>query len=139
MHHINQPTKMKIMKSLFAFAAIFSVNSGNTQTIIDAWPDLKNYHDIITKSYKSAKKGDLSFIKKHADSLSENAEKIAVENMPQCFRFPKTIEALVTLKRESKTIQKLVEKKSHDQEIFETLKSAHETFKNMIGICTKKK
>ena len=60
---------MKIIKSLLAFAAVFSMNSGNAQVIIEAWPEIKNYHELMLKSYKSAKKGDFVPIKNHANIL----------------------------------------------------------------------
>ncbi len=130
---------MKIIKSLLAFAAIFSMNSGNAQVIIRTWPEIKNYHELMTKSFKSAQKGDFIPIKNHANFLFENAEKLSIENMPQNFRLPKTIEALVRLKRESKHIKELVEKKASNKEIFETLKSIHHTFKTMSDLCYQKK
>jgi hypothetical protein len=55
------------------------------------------------------------------------------------FRQPKTIEALVKLKRESKNIHELVENKATNNEIFETLKSIHLTFKKMSDLCCQKK
>ncbi|NMH25258.1 hypothetical protein [Flavobacterium solisilvae] len=130
---------MKIIKSLLTFAAIFSMNSGNAQVIIQMWPEIKNYHELMTKSYKSAKKGDFNPIKNYATTLSKDAEKLCIENMPQNFRQPKTIEALVKLKRESKSIKELVENKASNNEIFETLKSIHHTFIKMSDLCCQKK
>jgi len=130
---------MKIIKTLLAFAAIFSMNSGNAQVIIKTWPEIKNYHELMSKSFKSAKKGNFDYIKNYSKTLSNDAEKLCVENMPQNFRQPKTIEALVKLKRESKLIHELVENKASNQEIFETLKSIHHTFKKMSDLCCQKK
>ncbi|MCZ8330708.1 MAG: hypothetical protein O9282_05295 [Flavobacterium sp.] len=130
---------MKIIKTLFAFAAIFSMNSGSARAIIETWPEIKNYHDLMTKSYKSAKKGDFNPIKNYATTLSKDAEKLCIENMPQNFRQPKTIEALVKLKRESKNIHELLENNATNNEIFETLKSIHLTFKKMSDLCCQKK
>ena len=130
---------MKFIKSLLAFATIFSMNSSNAEVILEAWPEIKNYHNLMTKSFKSAQKGDFIPIKSHANFLFENAEKLSIENMPQNFRLPKTIEALVRLKRESKHIKELVEKKASNKEIFETLKSIHHTFVKMSDLCCQKR
>jgi hypothetical protein len=122
---------MKIIKSLFAFTSVFTMKQCNTQSIINSWPEIEPFNDLMISSYKSAKKGNFVPIKNQAETLNENAKKLGVENMPQKYRLPKNIENLVQLKRESQSIKDLVEKNATNEQIFECLKSIHHTFKKM--------
>ncbi|MDI9257584.1 hypothetical protein [Flavobacterium sedimenticola] len=126
---------MKIIKSLFAFAAIFTLNSSSAQSITEKWPQIKAYHDVMVKSFHSSEAGNLESIKMNSALLLEKAEALSVETMPEEFRSPKLIESLVLLKKETKTVNELVLQKAADSQIIEALSKLHETFHKIAGMC----
>lgn len=124
---------MKIIKSLFAFAAFFAFNSVSAQTIIEKWPQIKAYHEIMSKTFHSSVEGNLTPIKTHSQLLLEKAEALSVENMPEEFRSPKIIESLVALKKDTKTLYDLVQQKSSDDEIIKALSKLNDTFLKIVS------
>jgi hypothetical protein len=126
---------MKIIKSLLALAAFFALNSASAQTITERWPEIKAYHEVISKSFHASEEGNLNPIKLNSELLVERAEALAVENMPEEYRSPKLIESLVVLKKETKKVNDLVQRKATDDEITKALATLHETFHKIVGLC----
>ncbi|TBX68789.1 hypothetical protein EZL74_08335 [Flavobacterium silvisoli] len=130
---------MKIIKSLFAFAAFFALNSVSAQTIIDRWPQIKAYHELMSKTYHPAEEGNLEPIRNNSELLLKRAEALSVETMPKEFRNPKTIETLLTLKKQTQVVNDLVRKKAADDEITKALALLHDTFHKIVGMCQPEK
>ena len=130
---------MKIIKSLFAFAAFFALNTVSAQSITERWPAMKTYDEIITKSFQTAEKGNLEVIKTNSENLVATAESMVVENMPEEYRNPKVIESLVILKRKTKMVNDLVQRKAPDTEIKTALSELHKVFQKFIGSCEPQK
>ncbi|MBF6639920.1 hypothetical protein IVB69_00360 [Flavobacterium sp. J49] len=130
---------MKIIKSLLAIAAFFAINSASAQTISERWPEIKAYHEVISKSFHSSEEGNLNPIKLNSELLVERAEALAVENMPEEYRTPKLIESIVVLKKETKKVNDLVQRKAGDEEIKKALASLHDTFHKIVGLCQTEK
>lgn len=126
---------MKIIKSLLALATFFALNSASAQTITERWPEIKAYHEVISKSFHASEEGNLNPIKLNSELLVERAEALAVENMPEEYRSPKLIESLVVLKKETKKVNDLVQQKATDDEITKALASLHDTFHKIVGLC----
>ncbi|MEK8180160.1 hypothetical protein WMW71_07380 [Flavobacterium buctense] len=125
---------MKIIKSLFAFAAFFAFNSVSAQTIIEKWPQIKAYHEVMSKTFHSSAEGNLNPIKTYSELLLEKAKALSVENMPEEFRSPKLIESLVVLKRDTKTLYDLVQQKGNDDEITKVLGKLNDTFLSIVSM-----
>lgn len=126
---------MKIIKSLLAIAAFFAFNSVSAQTITERWPEIKAYHEVISKSFHSSEEGNLNPIKLNSELLVERAEALAVENMPEEYRSPKLIESIVVLKKDTKKVNDLVQRKASDDEITKALAALHDTFHKIVGLC----
>lgn len=126
---------MKIIKSLLALAAFFALNSASAQTITERWPEIKAYHEVISKSFHASEEGNLNPIKLNSELLVERAEALAVENMPEEYSSPKLIESLVVLKKETKKVNDLVQQKATDDEITKALAKLHDTFHKIVGLC----
>jgi len=60
---------MKYFKSLLVIVALFAINSISAQSISDKWPQMRDYQDLLTKTYRDALKGDLKPIKGNAETL----------------------------------------------------------------------
>jgi hypothetical protein len=129
---------MKIIKSLFAFATFFSMNSASALPFDINWPQIKAYHEIISKNYKR-KEVNLKLIKLNSKVLLERADNLCVESMPEVFRNPKMIETLLTLKKNTIIVHDLVETKASDVEIKSAFNVLHETFNKIIGLCITEK
>ena len=129
---------MKIIKSLFAFATFFSVNSASALPFDLKWPQIKAYHEIISKTY-NRKEVNLKSIKSNSKILLERADNLCVESMPEEFRNPKTIETLLTLKKNTGLVHELVESKASDVEIKTAFGALHETFHKIISLCMTEK
>jgi len=130
---------MKIIKSLFAFAAFFALNSVSAETITERWPQIKAYHELITQTYQPAEEGNLVPIRNNAELLMQKAEALSVETMPEEFRNPKTIETLLSLKKQTQTVNDLVQKEAADEEITKALGVLHDTFHKIISMCQPEK
>ncbi len=130
---------MKIIKSLFAFAALFALNSSTAQSITEKWPQIKAYHEIISKTFHPAEEGNLEPLKSNYTQLLEKAEALSVENMPQEFRNPKTIETLLVLKKQTGVVINLIQDKRPDAEIMKGLTLLHDTFHKIVGMCQPEK
>jgi len=126
---------MKIIKSLVAIAIFFTLNSVSAQSVLERWPEMKTYHEIISKSFHAAEKGNLDIIKTNSENLVANAELMVVENMPEEYRKPKTIETLVELKRKTKVVNDLVQRKAADNDIKTALFKLHDVYHKIIGTC----
>jgi hypothetical protein len=130
---------MKIIKSLFAFAAFFALNSASAKTITERWPQIKAYHELMTQTYHPAEEGNLDPIRNNSELLMQKAEALSVETMPEEFRNPKTIETLLSLKKQTQNVNDLVQKKAGDDEITKALGVLHDTFHKIIGMCQPEK
>ena len=130
---------MKIIKSLFAFAAFFALNSASAKTITERWPQIKAYHELMTKTYHPAEEGNLNPIKNHSELLMEKAEALSVETMPEEFRNPKTIETLLALKKQTQIVNDLVQNNADDDEITQALTKLHKTFHKIVSMCQPEK
>lgn len=130
---------MKIIKSLFAFAALFAFNSASAASITERWPQIKAYHEVMSKTFQSSEEGNLDPIKTHSGLLFEKAEALSVESMPEEFRSPKVIESLVVLKKQTKTVDELVQNNASDDEIAKALSKLHGTFNKIVGMCKSEK
>lgn len=130
---------MKIIKSLFAFAAFFAFNSASALSITEKWPQIKAYHEVMLKTFHSSEDGNLDPIKNYSELLMEKAEALSVENMPEEFRSPKMIESLVVLKKETKTVNELVQQEATDDEITKALTKLYDTFHKIVAMGQTKK
>lgn len=130
---------MKIIKSLFAFATFFAFNSAPAQSFTERWPQIKAYHEVISKTYQSSEEGNLDPIRTNSQLLVEKVEALSVETMPREFRSPKLIESLVILKKETKNVNQLVQRQADDTAITEALTKLHETYHKIAGMCQPEK
>lgn len=125
---------MKIIKALFAFATHFSEKSPPEFALLEKWTQIKAYQDIITKTFQS-KEVDLKLIKSNSTILLEHADNLSVENMPREFRNPELIKTLLILKKNTKLVHQLVEKKASDSEIKIASEVLLDTFNKIIKLC----
>ncbi|WP_293871493.1 hypothetical protein [Flavobacterium sp.] len=126
---------MKIIKSLFAFATYFSEKSLPAPSLYEKWTDIKAYQEIIAKTFQN-KEVNLKLIKSNSKILVEHSDCLSVESMPQEFRNPKLIKTLLILKKNTKVVHELVEKKASDSEIKMASDVLIDTFYKITELCS---
>jgi hypothetical protein len=120
---------------MFAFATFFSLGKSSKKTLTNNWSEINEYQELITKTYGKAKKGNLELIKANSILLFEQSEALTVESMPAEFRNPKTIETLVTLKKQTKTLYELMQQRHSNSDSITALTNLHATFQQIIARC----
>ena len=139
LRHQNLPTTMKFIKSLFASTKLFTINSVAAQSFTDSWPQIKFYYEILAKSYTAFEKDNLSLIKLNSKILVQKAEELSIEGMPAEYRNPKILETLLTLKKQTKHLNLLVEGNFPDSEIKLGLIKLYDIFHTIVELCSSKK
>lgn len=139
MRYQNLPTLMKFFKSLFASSNLFALNSATAQSFSEDWPQIKIYYEILAKTFHDSEKGDLQPIKTNSKILVEKAEELSIEAMPAAYRNPKTLETMLTLKKQTKLVNVLVEDNFTDAEIKIALNKLYEIFHSIVELCLSEK
>ncbi|MCF6132584.1 hypothetical protein [Flavobacterium wongokense] len=126
---------MKFFKSLFASANLFTLNSASAKAFTEGWPQIKIYYEILAKSFYASEKGNLDVIKSNSRILVEKAEELSIEGMPAEYRNPKILETLLTLKKQTKLVDFLVQQNIDDNEVRLTLTKLNEVFHSIVELC----
>lgn len=127
--------KMKFLKSLFASANVFTLSSESVQTFSESWPQIKVYYETLSKTTQAAEKGNLEPIKSNSENLLEKAEALSIEGMPAEYRNPKTIDNLLSLKKQTTVVDQLVKKDADDNQIKSALTKLHDIFYSIVEFC----
>ncbi len=132
---------MKIWKLFIALALFFSVTVANaqTQSSADKWTHLKVYHQLLSKTFHPAEKGNFEPIKKEAQKLVFLAKDLNIDNMPPEMKSPKLIEGLEILQNQTMLLFETIQSKAEDKEIMVKFNDVHETFHSIEAVCEKQK
>ncbi|WP_395066946.1 hypothetical protein [Flavobacterium sp.] len=126
---------MKLIKSLFAIALFFAINTISAQSITDKWKQMHDYHELLSKTFHPAEDGNFGPIKNSSEDLVAKAELLDVETMPKDLRNALVEENLAILKRQTKVVSDLVTKKAPDAEIMRAFQNLHDVFHRIVEIC----
>jgi spermidine/putrescine-binding protein len=129
---------MKIIKSLFAFATVFSINATNTKVVLEEWQDLKDFNELLKQITKSSQKKDFLNINISIEKLQASANNLNVENLPVKYRFPKVFEGLLNLKRATNHLKTSIDNQNESTQISENLKATQLAYKKLLNTCYKK-
>lgn len=131
---------MKFLKSLFASSSdVFALNSEAVQSFAEKWPQIKLYYEILSKTFTASQKGNLKPIKSDSAILVEKVEALSIEGMPAEYRNPKILESLLTLKKQTKLVDFLVQQNLDDEEIKLALTKLKEIFHAIVQHCLSEK
>jgi len=126
---------MKFFKSLFASSDVFALSSASVQSFAEKWPQIKAYYEILAKTFNASVKGNLKIIKSESAILVDMAESLSIEAMPTEYRNPKVLETLLTLKKQTKLVDFLVQQNLDDEEIKSALGKLKEIFHSIVEYC----
>jgi hypothetical protein len=130
---------MKFLKSLFASANLFALNSASAKAFTEGWPQIKIYYEILSKDFHASEKGNLEDIKSDSWILVEKAEELSIEGMPAEYRNPKILETLLSLKKQTQLVDNHVQQNSIDAEIKMALTKLYDIFHHIVELCLSEK
>ncbi|MEC4005244.1 hypothetical protein OX283_011295 [Flavobacterium sp. SUN052] len=126
---------MKYIKSLLAVVAFFTFSSISAQVITDKWKQMHDYHELLSKTFHPAEEGNFEPIKNSSEQLVEKAEALDLKTMPQDLRTGKLDETILLLKKQTKTVNDLVQRKAPNAEIMRAFENLHDIFHRIVEIC----
>ena len=130
---------MKFLKSLFASSRLLALDSASIKTFTESWPEIKAYYEVFSKTFHSSEKVNIEALKSESGLLTERAEALLIENLPAAYRNPKTIETLLTLKKQTNLVAVLVRENSPEAEIKSAAIKLKDTFHAFIDFCLSEK
>lgn len=104
---------------------------------VDKWPALKAVHGIISQTYHPSEEGNLVPIKARARELYTKTQALLKSKVPTEFNNDKVRDAITTLDKEAQKLQLMVKENESDTEIKEQLSLVHDTFHDIVGMCSK--
>lgn len=130
---------MKYIKSLLAIVAFFTISSVSAQSITEKWKQLNDYHELLSKTFHPAEDGNFDPIKNSSEELVVKAEALDLKTMPQELRTSQLDETIAVLKKQTKTVNDLVQKKAPNAEIMRAFQNLHDVFHRIVEICQPRK
>lgn len=126
---------MKYIKSLLAIVAFFAFSSVSAQAITDKWKQLHEYHELLSKTFHPAEDGNFGPIKNSSEELVVKAEALDIATMPQELKVAKLDETIAILKKQTKVVNDLVQRKAPNAEIMRAFENLHDVFHRIVEIC----
>jgi hypothetical protein len=118
--------------------SIVAVKS-NAQDKFAAWPALGDFHTVMSETYHPAEKGNFDPVKQRSGEMVDKAALLEKSVVPAQFDKPEIRAELKTLKSKTTALNKIVLKKAKNEKINTALVSVHDTFHNIVGLCTEDK
>jgi hypothetical protein len=128
----------KICLLVTLFVSLLAVKS-NAQDKFAAWPALAEFHTVMSETFHPAEKGDFDPVKQRSGELVDKAASLAKSVVPAQFDKTAIRTALKELKTKTTALNKIVLKKAKNEKINTALVSVHDTFHEIVGLCTEDK
>lgn len=126
---------MKLIKSLFAIAVFFAMNTASAQTLTDKWKQMHYYNELLSKTFHSAEEGNLNPIRVSSEDLVARAELLDIETIPQDLRTAKLDENIRILKKQTKVVSLLIASKAPNAEIMRAFQNLYDIFHTIVQMC----
>lgn len=127
---------MKKLSLLVCFLVATTISNAQNKSKFDAWPELKDFHKVMSQTFHPSEEGNLQPIKERSNEMVTKATALAKSNIPAEFNNKEVISAVKRLAKDSKKLDKLVKNKKSDKEITEALAKLHDVFHEIIGLCS---
>lgn len=99
------------------------------------WPELKDFHGVMSQTFHPAEEGKLDPIKTRSSEMLEKAVAWQKSAPPAEFNKPEIKKELKELVKGSKELDKMVKKNASDAELTKKLTALHDVFHNIVGLC----
>lgn len=126
-------------KTLAFLLFILAANVVSAQSAFDKWPAIKDFHTVISQTYHPSEEGNLEPIKTRSQELVDKASALTQSDIPAEFRTKAILSSVEKLQAESKALHQLVIAKAADMDITKALSGLHDTFHEIVGLCTEEK
>lgn len=126
---------MKKFTLLVCFLIATTISNAQNKSKFDAWPELKDFHKVMSQTFHPSEEGNLEPIKQRSGEMAEKANLLAKSVIPAEFNKKEVISAVKRLAKNSKKLDKLVKNKKSDKEITEALAKLHDVFHEIVGLC----
>jgi len=126
-------------KAFVILVFALTMNALSAQTTFDKWPAIKEFHTVISQTYHPSEEGNLEPVKARSGELYDKAMALLVTDIPAEFRTKNIISSAEKLQVKSRALHKLVLSKAPDAEITKSLSDLHDTFHEIVGLCSEEK
>ncbi|HSN48030.1 MAG TPA: hypothetical protein VLR29_04660 [Flavobacterium sp.] len=130
---------MKHLKTFLALTFILVANSISAQSTFEKWPAIKEFHEIMSQTFHPAEEGNFAPIKARSKEMKSKASKLLKSDIPQEFRTDAILASAGRLKTKSKKLHKLVANGATDAKIMKSITDLHDTFHEIVGLCSEEK
>ena len=130
---------MNAIKFLLFLAVILVTSNLSAQTISEKWPAIKAFHGVMSQTFHPSEEGNLEPIKKRSMEMVEKADALSKSEIPAEFKTTVILASAERLQINSKALHKMVVSKSSDADITKKLAELHDTFHEIMGLCSSEK
>jgi hypothetical protein len=130
---------MKHLKTFLALTFIFVVNSISAQSTFEKWPAIKEFHEIMSQTFHPAEEGNFAPIKASSEEMMTKATKVVKSDIPAAFKTEAILASAGKLETQSAALHKLVTSGATDDVIFKSITELHDTFHEIVGLCSEEK
>ena len=127
---------MKHLKTFLVLVLIVVANSVSAQSTFEKWPDLKEFHEVISQTFHPAEEGNLAPIKARSEEMMNKAAILLKSDIPAEFRTNAILASAERLQLKSKALNKLVTSNGSDAAILKSITDLHDTFHEIVGLCS---
>lgn len=121
-------------RSILLFVSLFVITICKAQAPISKWPDLKNFHEVISKTFHPSQEGHMEPIKQNSALLYEKSKLLATNKIPAEFDKPEVKKATKDLLATCKKVNDLVKSKGAEADIKKELVAAHDQFHKILEL-----
>lgn len=129
---------MKI-KAIAVIAFLMTVSGISAQSTFEKWPTLNQFHEVLSQTFHPSEEGNLAPVKARSEELYTKAVALLKSDIPAEFRTPTILASAEKLQLQSRQLNKLVLAMAPDADIVKSLTEVHNTFHEIVGLCSDKK
>lgn len=126
-------------KTLAIVLFVLGLNSVQAQSTFDKWPAIKAFHAVMSQTFHPSEEGNLQPIKTRSEELMNRAADLLKSDIPAEFKTPGILASAEKLQIKSKALHKMIQAKASDADITKALAELHDTFHEIVGLCSEKK
>ena len=130
---------MNNFKIVLVITLIFIANTVSAQSTFEKWPAIKEFHEVMSETFHPAEEGNLAPIKARSEEMMNKAAQLLKVEIPAEFRTDAIIASAERLQLKSKTLHKLVKSNAADAAIVKSITDLHDTFHEIVGLCSETK
>jgi hypothetical protein len=127
-----------VLVALFSLFLLANIQETNAQSIWEKWPELNQFHKVMSETFHPMEEGDFAPIRARAGEMKTSAQKLFKSEIPAEFNTPEIESAVMRLRSGTKTLLTSIKAKANDNEIESQLTNLHDVFHEIVGLCQDK-